>query len=109
MMPSAHGPEATPPTHDPAMFATAAPGPVYRWYHRLFAVLVATFCLVIGITLLIYPWTSWWEDNYFVGLTAFLRRYWNNLYLKGAISGIGVVNLYISLIEVFRLKRFSQR
>jgi hypothetical protein len=25
------------------------------------------------------------------------------------VSGIGMVNLYISLVEVFRLKRFSQR
>jgi hypothetical protein len=29
------------------------------------------------------------------------------MYVRGAISGLGVVNLYISLGEVFRLRRFS--
>jgi len=29
--------------------------------------------------------------------------------VRGAISGLGVVNLYISLGEVFRLRRFSSR
>ena len=31
------------------------------------------------------------------------------MYLRGAISGLGVVNLYISLIEAFRLRRFAVR
>ena len=31
------------------------------------------------------------------------------MYVRGAISGIGVVNLYISLGEVFRLRRFSSQ
>ena len=42
-------------------------------------------------------------------MTPFFRMWWNNLYLRGAVSGIGMVNLYISLVEAFRLKRFSQR
>jgi hypothetical protein len=29
------------------------------------------------------------------------------MYVRGAISGLGVLNLYISLGEVFRLRRFS--
>jgi hypothetical protein len=31
------------------------------------------------------------------------------MYVRGAISGLGMVNLYISLGEVFRLRRFSGR
>jgi len=85
-----------------------APAPPYRWHQRLFAVLLATLCLVVGITLLLFPWTQYWNDSYFLHLVPSLRRWWNNLYLRGAISGIGVVNLYISLVDVFRLKRFSQ-
>jgi hypothetical protein len=42
-------------------------------------------------------------------LTPFLRSWWNNFYVRGVVSGIGMVNLYISLVEVVRLKRFSQR
>jgi hypothetical protein len=87
----------------------ATPPPAYRWYHKFFAVVLATGCLVIGIVLLLFPWTPYWDNNYFAGLSPFWLRLWKNLYLRGAVSGIGMVNLYISLVEVFRLKRFSQR
>jgi len=109
MIPSPPGPGENPPPADSDQSGIAAPRPVHRWYHKLLAVLLATACLVIGIFLLIFPWTPSWDNNYFAGLSSTLQHWWRNLYLRGAVSGIGVVNLYISLVEVFRLKRFSQR
>src|SRR5205085_2785100 len=35
--------------------------------------------------------------------------YWENMYVRGAVSGLGVVNLYISFLEIFRLRRFARR
>jgi hypothetical protein len=86
-----------------------APRPPMRWYHKVSAVLFITFCLEIGIFLLIFPWTDYWDGNYFSGLFPALQPYWENAFLRGAISGLGVVNLYISFIEIFRLRRFSRR
>ena len=77
----------------------------YRWYHKAGAVLFITFCLDIGLFLLIFPWTDSWED--FAAFARAWRPYLDNMYIRGALSGIGVVNLYISLGEVFRLRRFS--
>ena len=34
--------------------------PLYRWYHKLSAVLLITFCLEVGLFLLIFPWTDYW-------------------------------------------------
>ena len=31
-----------------------------------------------------------------------------NAYVRGAVSGVGVLNLYISFLEIFRLRRFSR-
>jgi hypothetical protein len=88
-----------------------APGaverPVYRWYHKLAAIIFITLCLEIGFFLLVFPWTGYWGGNYFVGL-ARLGQWWDNLYLRGACSGLGVVNLYISVLEIFRLRRFAK-
>ena len=81
----------------------------YKWYHKFFAVMLAMVCLIVGVILVILPWMGAWEHNYFAGVTPFLRSWWGNFYLRGAVSGIGLVNLYISLVEVFRLKRFSER
>jgi len=82
---------------------------VFRWYHKISAVLFITFCLEIGFFLLIFPWTEFWETNYFAAYIPEWHQYWGNMYVRGAISGIGVVNLYISFGEMFRLRRFSKR
>ena len=104
MMPSEQGlpPEYTPEPLPPEP-------PAYRWYHKMSAVLFITFCLEVGFFLLIFPWTDAWENNYFWSLAPRWKSLWDNMYLRGAISGIGAVNLYISFIEMFRLKRFARR
>ena len=74
------------------------------------AVVFIAFCLEIGLFLLIFPWTEYWESNYLSSLApAALRHYWDNMYVRGAISGLGVLNLCISLVEIFRLRRFARR
>ena len=85
----------------------APPAPRYRWYHKVSAVLFITLCLDVGLVLLIFPWTDYWDN--FAAFVRPWRPFIDNLYVRGAISGLGVVNLYISLGEVFRLRRFSNR
>ena len=102
MMPSEQGPEITPGP-------VPVEAPEYRWYHKMSAVLFITFCLEIGFFLLVFPWTEAWENNYFSSFIPEWHRWWENMYVRGAVSGIGVVNLYISFIEMFRLKRFARR
>jgi hypothetical protein len=83
--------------------------PAYRWYQKVSAVLLVTFCLEIGLFLLIFPWTGYWDNNYFSLLTPEWRQYWINPYFRGAISGLGIGNLYISVGEVLRLRRFTKK
>ena len=83
--------------------------PEYHWYHKMSAVLFITFCLELGIFLVVFPWTPWWDGNYFSVLVPQWHQYWDNMYVRGAISGLGVVNLYISFIEALRLRRFAKQ
>jgi hypothetical protein len=83
--------------------------PAYRWYHKMAAVLFVSFCLAVGLFLLIFPWTDGWDNNYFSTSIPVWRQYWDNMYVRGAISGLGVVNLYISFVEMFRLRRFAKK
>ena len=100
---------------DPPSAGAAIPGPIpvpeprYRWYHKVSALIFIVFCLEIGFFLLVFPWTDAWENNYFSSLVPAWKGLWANMYLRGAVSGIGAVNLYISFIEMFRLKRFAKR
>ncbi|HLK67091.1 MAG TPA: hypothetical protein VKU19_26840 [Bryobacteraceae bacterium] len=105
MMPTEPEP---PPTADYASGPIPVPQPEYRWYHKVSAVLFITFCLEVGIFLVMFPWTPYWDGNYFSFLKPAWHELWDNMYVRGAISGLGVVNLYISLVEVLRLRRFSK-
>jgi hypothetical protein len=44
-----------------------------------------------------------WEENYFPQLFPWLRRFITNNFVRGAISGLGVVNLVAGLAEVMPL------
>jgi hypothetical protein len=95
---------------EPPTSTTAGPSPVekpraYRWLQKLSAILLIVFCLELGCFLLVVPWVGdVWENNFFSSL---LRRgYWDSGYFRGALSGLGVINLYISLVEIVRLRRF---
>jgi hypothetical protein len=80
--------------------------------------LFAIFCMELGFFLLIFPWTDAWFGNRFstfaaesywsVTVAAWWRQLWPNAFFRGAVSGLGVVNLYIALAEVFALRRFGR-
>jgi len=93
----------------PRPHRAASRPPAYPWYHKMWAFVFITFCLEIGLFLLIFPWTDYWGGNYFSNLLPQVESWWDNMFLRGAVSGLGVANLYISFAEIFRLKRFARR
>ena len=93
-----------PSTETNSLPRTRASVPGRRWYHRVFGLLFALACLEMGFFLIAFPWSSYWNSNYFSWLSQGWRELWVSPYFRGAISGLGVLNLYITLTEVFRLK-----
>ena len=59
--------------------------------------------------LLVFPWSEYWENNFFSNWIPMARELWDNAYLRGAVSGLGIVNIFISFSELFRLRRFSKQ
>jgi hypothetical protein len=88
---------------------TAPAVPRYRWYHKVSALIFIVFCMELGIFLVMYPWSRLWDTNFFPMLAPQWRLIWDNAYLRGAISGLGVLNVYIALLEIFRLRRFARQ
>ena len=88
--------------------------PRVPWHRKVLGVLFAIFCFEVGVYLVLAPWVDSWKNNYFATLrfssegvyaAGWWRNIWTSPYFRGAISGIGVVNIYISLCEIFRLRR----
>ena len=55
----------------------------------------------LGITLILLPWSDYWDVNYFLFQYPALALILKNSYLRGMISGLGVVNVMFAL-EAFR-------
>jgi len=81
--------------------------PQYRWYHKVRAVLFAIFCFELGVFLLVFPWLDLWELNFFATYSHTLQQIWMNPYFRGAVSGLGLVNILVSFVEIIGLRRFA--
>lgn len=62
-------------------------------------VLVALF-LEIGFLLVVIPWSTFWDRNYFAQAIPAVHLFMSNNYVRGAISGLGLVNVYLGLAEL---------
>lgn len=80
----------------------------YRWYHKLAGVLYVVLCFQIGLILLCFPWSDFWKPNLLADFSPEWGLFWMNRYFRGAVSGIGLINVYFSVVEAFRLQRFSE-
>jgi hypothetical protein len=86
-----------------------APAPVkHGWAHKLGVILFVIVCFEVGVFLLVFPWTQQWDGNSLASLIPGLRDYWGSSYFRGAWSGLGLLNIYISIGELMRLRRPSR-
>ena len=99
----------TPEPEERAIEAAAPPQPPARpgFLRSLLGLAWVIFCFEVGVFLLVYPWMSGWETNFFAYLVPELHGYWDNAYVRGGISGLGVVNIYIALVELFQFLKVT--
>lgn len=65
--------------------------------------LLAAVYFEIGIVLIVVPWLRYWDRNYFAELMPLLHMVMTNNYVRGAVSGIGVLNLIAGVSELASL------
>jgi hypothetical protein len=57
----------------------------------------------VGIVLIVFPWTGYWDHNYFVTFSRDLEPALASPWLRGAVSGIGIVTLLAGLADLLAL------
>lgn len=67
---------------------------------RAFRVLVLLAWLELGLLLVLLPWSTLWDSNYFLNRYPALILLALNPYVRGAISGLGIVDSLMA-IEAF--------
>ncbi len=87
------------------------PGKFMRWHRRLLGFCLVIFAFELGLFLLVFPWLTAWGRNWVPVHAPRLAGFWMNPYFRGALSGLGLLNIYVSLSEAVRQLRllFSSR
>ena len=65
--------------------------------------LSALSSLLVGIVLLVAPWTVLWEGNVLLQPSSWLRGLLLSPFARGAVSGLGLVNILLAIDEARQL------
>ena len=77
-------------------------------WKRLFLAIFILLSFEVGFFLIIVPWSSTWENNFFFR-AAVLQDILMNPFVRGAVSGLGLLNIFLGLGEAWHFRdRISQ-
>lgn len=79
--------------------------PALVWHQKLGVLVFVLFCFEVGVFLLVFPWMQSWDLSWFAGVSPAFHHLWMSPFFRGALSGLGLLNVYISFTEIGRLRR----
>ena len=65
--------------------------------------LIAALFAEVGLVLVVMPWSPLWDRNYFLEAVPHLHALVTSNYFRGAISGLGLINIAASIVELIAL------
>jgi hypothetical protein len=77
--------------------------PVRCWedeIQRLGRVLLIVYFLETGLVLMVAPWSTFWERNWLVEISPLVDGVMRRSAVRGAVSGVGVVNVCAGVLEL---------
>ncbi len=97
MTPRVPQPEISSETH-----SVARPPRFMRLHRRILGFCLVIFALEVGLFLLVFPWLSSWGMSWVPAHSPKFADLWMSRYFRGALSGLGLLNIYIAIVEFFR-------
>ncbi len=67
--------------------------------------LIIAVLIELGLLLIVVPWSTYWERNYFAQISPLVQAIVTNNYVRGAITGLGAVNVLAALADLAALVR----
>ena len=72
------------------------------WLQRLFVFTYVMFCMILGLWLLVLPWTENWFPGGLVSSWPALQRTLQHGFVRGAVSGMGLLDIWCGVLEVIQ-------
>lgn len=76
---------------------------------RLFLVTLILFCIELGLLIVLLPWSLAWEHNYFLFHFPQLAAFTLDYRVRGAISGLGLVDIGVGFWYVAHFRQTLDR
>jgi hypothetical protein len=82
-----------------------------RWHLRVLGFCLVIFAFELGLFLLVFPWLRSWDLSWIPVHSPKFADFWVSRYFRGALSGLGLLNVYIAIAEFVRQLKsiFSQQ
>ena len=65
--------------------------------------LLLAYFAEVGLVLLVVPWSPFWDRNYFVNVWPAAGALAQSNLVRGAVSGLGIINLWAAMAELAAL------
>ena len=101
------------PEHEPTVLPPPAPSAEMKagapvWLQRLSLFVLVLFCVYLGVLVMILPWWSRvWDNNLFIQSHPTLRAILHNGAVRGIISGLGLLDIWIGISEAVHYKDYK--
>jgi hypothetical protein len=76
---------------------------------KIKSIIYILFSVEAGLFLLWLPWQRIWENNYILYLYPQIRPLIANPFFKGAILGLGIVNILMGIHQIIHFKDAKNR
>ncbi len=93
-------PMSTPTPTAPAPPPPAKPARFMKWHRRVLGLCFVLFAFELGIILLAVPWRESWSMSWIPLHSPRLSVVWMSPYFRGALSGLGLLNIYVACLEL---------
>ena len=91
-----------------SLSSAAASVPRRAWLGHLGRAALVVVSIELGLLLLTLPWMSFWDHGFWVAQWRTTHPLWLRTllspYLRGAVSGLGLVNLWSATSEITRFR-----
>ena len=95
------------PEHDGPLLVMPPPQLPKRpsvWLKRLWLAIFVLFCLEVGIVLIVLPWSRVWSENSLLLGHPQLAGFLQQNFIRGLISGLGLVDVWMGIAEAVRYR-----
>ena len=73
-----------------------------KWHRRVLGFCLAIFAFELGLFLVVFPWRDNWDLSWVAVHSHRFSSLWMSRYFRGALSGLGLLNIYIAFAELLR-------